>query len=64
MQRRREHMQQAKDQAEHKQYAAELDKAKQDYEDEKKKMHALLESVKDLLADPLDTCDDETSPPK
>ena len=57
-------MQQAKDQAEHKQYAAELDKAKQDYEDEKKKMHALLESVKDLLADPLDTCDDETSPPK
>lgn len=57
-------MQQAKDQAEHKQYAAELDKAKQDYEDEKKKMHALLESVKDLLADPLDTEDDETSPPK
>ena len=57
-------MQQAKDQAEHKQYAAELDKAKQDYEDEKKKMHALFESVKDLLADPLDTCDDETSPPK
>ena len=35
-------MQQAKDQAERKQYAAELDKVKQDYEDEKKKMHDLL----------------------